>query len=187
MIIFMGVAGAGKSVQGRQLADELGLPWLSTGEFLRMLVSGEQRKDMVAGKLLNDHDIIALVQKAFSMVDSRREFVLDGFPRTVTQADWLLSQVKHKQLHVTAVIHLKASEESVAKRLLARGRPDDTKEAIKERFVEYRQTMLPILEHFKKGGIKVYEVNGEQDVDAIHDQIMSTVKPLIADEDSTKN
>ena len=49
MIIFMGVAGSGKSSQGRRLADERGLPWLSTGEFLRMLIAGEKRKDMVAG------------------------------------------------------------------------------------------------------------------------------------------
>ena len=53
MIIFMGVAGSGKSVQGRLLADTLGLPWLSTGEFLRMLISGQRRKDMQAGKLLD--------------------------------------------------------------------------------------------------------------------------------------
>ena len=60
MILLMGVAVAGKSVQGRRLADEKGLPWLSTGEFLRMLVVGERRKQMLAGKLLSDKEIIEL-------------------------------------------------------------------------------------------------------------------------------
>src|SRR5690606_32018242 len=127
-----------KSVQGRMLADTLGLPWLSTGEFLRMLIAGERRQQMLAGKLLDDQEIIALVQKIFGVIDIEQEFVLDGFPRTPAQADWLLSQEKHGQLDITAVIHLEASENAVQERLLSRGRPDDTKEAISERFTEYR-------------------------------------------------
>ena len=79
MIIFMGVAGAGKSAQGKLLADTIGLPWLSTGEFFRMLISGQKRVDMVAGKLLSDHDTITLIQKVFAIVGTDQEFVLDGF------------------------------------------------------------------------------------------------------------
>ena len=109
MIIFMGVAGSGKSSQGRQLADEKGLPWLSTGEFLRMMIAGDKRKDMLQGKLLGDEEIISMVQKIFAVVDTDDEFILDGFPRTAAQADWLLSQVKYGQLHVPAVICLDAS------------------------------------------------------------------------------
>lgn len=176
MIIFMGVAGSGKSVQGRMLADKLGLPWLSTGEFLRMLIAGERRQQMIAGKLLDDQEIIALVQKIFRVIDTNQEFVLDGFPRTPAQADWLLSQVKHGQLDITAVIHLEASEQEVQKRLLSRGRPDDTKEAITERFTEYRQTILPILDHFKEAGIKVHSINAEQPVADIHKEIIEVIE-----------
>lgn len=175
MIIFLGVAGSGKSIQGRMLADELGLPWLSTGEFLRMLISGQRRKDMLAGKLLGDQEIIALIQKIFTVVDTSHEFVLDGFPRTAKQADWLISQVEHGQLSVTAVIHLKASEEAVEERLLSRGRPDDTKEAIRERFKEYEEAALPILKHFKKAGIKVCDIDGEAPVDVVHQHIVEAV------------
>ena len=113
MIIFTGVAGSGKSVQGKMLADYLGLPWLSTGEFLRMLISGERRKDMLAGKLIEDKEIISLVQKIFNVVDTKNEFILDGFPRTVAQADWLLNQAKHGQLKLTAVVNLKADKKAV--------------------------------------------------------------------------
>lgn len=176
MIIFMGVAGSGKSVQGRLLADELGLPWLSTGEFLRMLISGEQRKEMLSGKLLDDQDMISLVRKIFTVVDVEHEFVLDGFPRSLDQADWLLSEVKHGQLDVTAVIHLQASEEVVEKRLLQRGRPDDHAQAIRERFEEYEEAIKPILAHFREAGIPVYEINGEQSPESVHGQILAVLR-----------
>lgn len=172
MIIFMGVAGAGKSVQGKMLADKVGLPWLSTGEFFRMLISGQKRLDMVAGKLLSDHDTITLVQKVFAIVGTDQEFVLDGFPRTLPQADWLLSQVKHRQLHITAVVQITTDKEVVFERLLQRGRPDDTEEAVTERFEEYESLTLPIIDEFKKAGVKVIEVNGQGDIKDINRQIM---------------
>jgi adenylate kinase len=179
VIIFMGVAGSGKSVQGKMLADQMGLPWLSTGEFLRMLISGERRKDMLAGKLLEDQEIIALVQKVFNIVDSSKDFVLDGFPRTVAQADWLLGQVKHGQLRISAVVHLVASEDAVKARLMDRGRLDDNSAAIEERFREYQQAAMPILEHFKQAGVRVFDIQGERPVKEVHEAIMNAI-------DSTK-
>jgi adenylate kinase len=179
MIIFMGVAGSGKSVQGKMLADDLALPWLSTGEFLRMLVSGKERKDMLAGKLLTDREIISLIQKIFSLVDApHKEFVLDGFPRTESQADWLLNQAKHGQLSITAVIHLTASQDAVLSRLLDRGRQDDTREAIAKRFREYEQASKPILDHYKTAGVPVVQIKGEGDVEAIHDNIKQALQEL---------
>lgn len=175
MIIFMGVAGSGKSMQGRMLADRQGLPWLSTGEFLRMLISGEERHDMLAGKLLDDEEIIGLVQKIFTVVNVEEEFVMDGFPRTSSQADWLLSQVKHGQLDVTAVIHLTASEEAVMERLLGRGRQDDHQEAIRERFREYEDAVKPILDQFKAAGIAVHDINGEQEPEVVHTAILAAL------------
>ncbi len=178
MIIFMGVAGSGKSVQGRQLADDRGLPWLSTGEFLRMLISGETRKAMVAGQLLSDQQIIEFMQKVFRIIDTKQEFVLDGFPRTPEQADWLLNQVKHGQLEVSAVVHLTASENAVLKRLLSRGRPDDKEAAIRKRFLEYEKAVLPLLADFKKAGIKVCDIDAEQSVEKVHADIADALKDL---------
>ncbi|MBP7807641.1 nucleoside monophosphate kinase [Candidatus Saccharibacteria bacterium] len=179
MIIFVGVAGSGKSVQGRKLADRFGLPWLSTGEFLRMLVSGERRKAMLQGELLGDQEIIALVQKIFSVVDSSQEFVLDGFPRTTAQADWLLNQAKHEQLHITAVVHMVASEKAVEKRLLGRGRADDTPEVIQHRFKEYQETVIPLLAQFREAKIPVLDIEAEGEVEEIHDSIVIGVEPLL--------
>ncbi len=179
MIIFMGVAGAGKSVQGKLLADQAALPWLSTGEFLRMLISGQQRKDMLAGKLLDDKQIITLVQKIFSVIDTKHEFILDGFPRTSGQADWLINQFKYEQLSISAVINLQASEQVVRNRLLGRGRQDDTEAAISERFREYQQTTVPLLEQLKGAGIKVHNIDGDQAAEKVHEDIMKSLKDIV--------
>lgn len=175
MIIFMGVAGSGKSAQGRLLADRLGYPWLSTGEFLRMLIAGERRREMLEGKLLDDAEIITLVQKIFRIVDIEHEFVMDGFPRTSAQADWLLSQRKHGQLDITAVIHLKASEDVVLERLLQRGRQDDQAEVIRERFKEYEEATRPIIDEFKEDGVAVFDIDGVGDVESIHENIVRAI------------
>lgn len=175
----MGVAGSGKSVQGRYLADKLGLPWLSTGEFLRMLVSGQKREAMLSGKLLEDHEIIELVRKIFALVDTKQQFVLDGFPRTLAQADWILNQAKHKQMHITAVIHIRVSKSVVLERLHERGRPDDNDESIAERFREYDDTIKPILADFEQNNIKIFNINGEQDVTSVHDDILEAVNSVI--------
>ena len=172
MIIFTGVAGAGKSVQGRMLADKLGYPWLSTGEFLRMLIAGERRKDMLAGKLLSDQEMIALMQKVLGLLPPNEEFILDGFPRTTEQAEWLLAQVKAGLIDVTAVFRIDATPEVVKKRLLQRGRQDDYHEAIEERFREFEQTIVPIIEQFRSAGISVFQIDGEQDIKEVHNNIM---------------
>lgn len=172
----MGVAGAGKSVQGRWIADEIGLPWLSTGEFLRMLVTGERRKEMLAGKLLDDSEMIGLADKIFHMIDVKQEFILDGFPRTLAQADWLIAQHKAGLIKISKVLHIEASEEVVTSRLLERGRQDDTKEAIAKRFNEYRAVTLPIIKDFEKKDIDVHHINGEGDPEEVHSIIRETLK-----------
>lgn len=172
----MGVAGAGKSVQGRRLADELAIPWLSTGEFLRMLTSGDTRKHMLSGKLMNDAEIISLVRKIFAVVDTEHEFILDGFPRTAGQADWLLNQAKYDQLDITAIIHISATLDVVKERLLSRGRSDDHDEAIEERFQEYEHSILPILDQFRATKIPVYDVDGDKPIEEVHDQIEKALR-----------
>lgn len=173
MIIIIGVAGAGKSVQGRWVADELGLPWLSTGEFLRMLVTGKRRKEMIEGKLLGDSEMIELADKIFHMINIKEQFILDGFPRTKKQADWLIAQHDAGLINISKVIHLEASKEEVSKRLLERGRQDDTKEAIEARFKEYSEVTLPIIEEFEQNGVSVAHVDANRSPEEVHDDIKS--------------
>ena len=175
MIILMGVAGAGKSMQGKILADEHGYAWISTGEILRVLVTGKRRQEMLEGKLLSDDEMINLLDKVLELINTDDEFVLDGFPRTIPQVDWLLKQVHEGRFKLSAVVHLAASEEVVKSRLLERGRQDDTDEAIAKRFAEFRNETTPILEYLKKEGAKVCEVDASKDVRAVHDDILACV------------
>lgn len=175
MIILMGVAGSGKSMQGKILADEHGYAWISTGEILRVLVTGKRRREMLEGKLLSDEEMIHLMDKVLELIDTKQEFVLDGFPRTVAQADWLLKQVEEGRFDLSAVIHLTASEDVVRSRLLTRARLDDTEDAITERFREYSVVTLPIIAHLKKVGARVCDIDAAQDVRHVHDAILKCV------------
>lgn len=175
MIILTGVAGSGKSMQGKMFADEHGYAWISTGEILRVLVTGKRRHEMLQGKLLSDSEVITILDTVLNLIDPKQEFVLDGFPRTIPQTDWLLDQVHKGRLQLTAVINLDASEDIVRGRLIARGRRDDTEEAISERFAEYRSVTLPILEYFKKEGVHVYNIDASQGPRDVHDDILKCI------------
>lgn len=179
MIILTGVAGAGKSMQGKILADEHGYAWISTGEILRVLVTGKRRQEMLQGKLLSDEEMMTILDKVFELIDPTQEFVLDGFPRTIPQADWLLKQVQDGRFSLTAVVNLSASEEVVRERLMARGRVDDTGEAIAERFREYRSVTLPILEHFRQEDIAVCDIDAAQEPRFVHDAILQCISEKI--------
>ncbi len=177
MIVMMGVAGSGKSIQSQMLSDQFGWKWLSTGEILRAHITDERREQMLLGKLLNDQEMIAVLDKVLSEYRGK-EVILDGFPRTVPQAEWLLGKVESGVVRLDGVIHMQANEDVVCARLLARGRPDDTKEAIAERFREYREVTLPIIDNFEAAGIPIYDIDGEQSVEAVHQQILRVIEPV---------
>ena len=176
----MGVAGSGKSIQGRLFADELGYAWISTGELFRALVIGDRRKQMLAGKLLKDNEVIDLVDLTFSRMDLTQELVLDGFPRTEAQAEWLMEQIASGRLKLTAIFNLTASKEVVKERLLARGRRDDTESVISERFKEYYTKTLPMVNYFREQGVTVYDI----DADQTPTEVNSSMLDLIASSNS---
>jgi len=178
VIILMGVAGAGKSMQGRLLADEAGYPWLSTGELLRVLITGKRRREMLEGKLLSDEEVINVVNTVIGLIDTSEEFVLDGFPRTIPQVEWLLNEVKKKHLQLTAVFHLIASDEVVKSRLAARGRMDDTSLAIAKRFKEYEAMTLPILKHFEEQHTAICDIDASKEPMEVHLDIMHHLNRL---------
>lgn len=167
----MGVAGAGKSVQGKMLAKKIGSKWISTGELLRRELSGKRREEMIAGRLLADDEIIEVIEKFFR-IQGDQNYILDGFPRTIPQANWLLEQLKAGRIKIDGVVHLKAPKEVVKERLLQRGRPDDNEAAIELRFSEYEKHTLPILDCFKKNSLAVYEIDAQQGVDTVHSEIL---------------
>lgn len=127
---------------------------------------------MLQGAIISDDLLLPLLEQTMvRLSEDDEEMVLDGSPRTLEQARWLVEKVKQYGLKATAVIHLNASKEVVKKRLLARGRPDDHEEAINERFSEYESKIKPILDYLKSQGYKVYDINGEQTKEAVEEEI----------------
>src|ERR1700675_3518007 len=168
--IIFGPPGSGKGTQAARIDDEFHLTHLSTGDILRSEVARgteigqEVARIMAAGDLVPDHVIIRIVQGILRDPDVSSDVLLDGFPRTLEQAralDEMLAQEGHK---VDFVIAFDVPETLLIERLLHRaaveGRADDTREAIGERMHEYRSLTEAVLDHYKKAGVRVEEIDG---------------------------
>ena len=176
LIIFVGVAGSGKSVQGRMLAETLKAHYFSMGDFLRRHLDPVIQEKMLTGELISDDQVIGEIVKEWSKVKTiDEEVIVDGFPRTLVQADWLLSQAEEKRFKITAIINLAASAEIITERLLGRKRPDDHLEAIKLRIKEYNKATLPIIERMKRAGVKIFNIDAERPVDEVHADIIKAL------------
>jgi adenylate kinase len=167
MIIVVGVAGSGKSTQSKMLAEKEGWCWISMGQLLRNTLTGDLADEMNSGKLLDDTKVTKILKDELSLQVQHCKVILDGFPRRVVQAEWLIGVVAELGDTIEAIVHLNAKEEIVLGRLLQRGRPDDKPDAINERFLEYEQDIKPLLQLFAASGVPIVEVNGEQDKDIV--------------------
>jgi adenylate kinase len=171
MILLMGIAGSGKGTQGKMLADQHNLHLISMGDVVRMYVTGEQRERMLAGELLNDQEVIGIVDKVLKSLPNDQEVLLDGFPRTIPQAEWLLEQVKAGRFKLDTAFHLVASREAVKKRLLNRARIDDKEDAIEARFDEYEKSTAPLLDWLAQHGVNVVNVDAERSVEEVNTEL----------------
>lgn len=178
MILLMGAAGAGKSIQGHQLADQYGYAYISTGEIFRVLITGRRRNEMLEGKLLSDEEVIKVVDKVLELIDTKEQFILDGFPRTKPQVDWLLAQHKQGRFGLPTVINLEITEAVVHERLRKRGRLDDTEEAIKLRHQQYEAVTRPLMAYMKKNGVEVYDIDADRDPQVVHRDILRALGHL---------
>jgi adenylate kinase len=169
----MGIAGAGKGTQSKLLADRHGFHLLTMGDVLRMYVTGEQRERMLAGQLLDDEEVIGVVDKALKSIINGDEILMDGFPRTIPQAEWLVEQVKAGRFELKLAFHLVASRAAVKERLLGRARIDDVDAAIEKRFDEYEKSTKPLLDWLKQHDVQVADIDAERDIEAIQTDLNS--------------
>lgn len=176
MILLMGIAGSGKGTQGKMLSDQHGFHLISMGDVVRMYVTGEQRERMLAGGLLDDTEIIKIVDKVLASLTDDEEVILDGFPRTVPQAEWLLEQVAVGRFALHKAFHLVASREAVKERLLGRARIDDVESAIEKRFDEYEKSTAPILSWLSDHGVDVVNIDAERAPEVVNSDIVSHLK-----------
>ena len=176
MLLILGVAGSGKSTQSNLLATREGMVALSVGELLRKTTPAEMQNKMLTGALLDDGYVIAAVNNELQRLSGAGEVILDGFPRTTKQAQWLLEQKNQHKYDLNAILFLKAEKEHAKERLLERARPDDKDDAIRERFDEFDLTITAIIKLFSDNGVPVIEVNAHQNPNAVFRDLLKGLK-----------
>jgi len=176
MILLMGIAGSGKGTQGQLLAEQHGYHVIAMGDVVRAEMTDDQRARVMKGDLLGDDEIIAMLDQALSKLTDLNHVILDGFPRTVPQAEWLREQVAAGHFQLDAAFHLVASREAVKARLLGRARADDNEAAIEKRFDEYEKSTAPIIDWLQHHGIRVVNIQAEQPVETVSQAIAAELK-----------
>jgi adenylate kinase len=172
MIVFFGPAGAGKSVQGQMLAARHGWRWLSAGQLLRDTHDIELIKEMQTGKLISPERVNALMGEALKRAKNIDRVILDGFPRELTQAKWLIESQPDHERSIKLVVVLEVPRSELLKRIEVRGRVDDTPDAVEERLKIYRTEMYPILSFLTEEGVNIVHIDGTGTVGQVHDRIM---------------
>ena len=193
-LILLGPPGAGKGTQAQRLIAKYGIVQLSTGDMLRAAVAAgtpvglRAKSVMERGELVPDDVVVAIIADRIGQRDAKRGFVLDGFPRTVSQAEALDRLLAERGLELDAVVELKVDESILLQRIekrvaemSARGekvRPDDNPEVLKGRLSAYKAQTAPLVDYYAgKGMLK--SVNGMVAIDAVTGAVMGHLAPLV--------
>lgn len=177
MLIFFGPAGAGKSVQGNLLAARNDWRWLGAGQLLRDSKDPELLKMMSTGKLVEPEVVNRIMSQALSRASEKvHKVILDGYPRQLEQAKWLIDGEGGKNRKIELVIVLEVPRSELLRRLEIRGRMDDTPEVIDERLRIYRQEMYPVLNYLNEKGVRIAHIDGTGSVGQVHDRIMEEIE-----------
>lgn len=171
MIIFFGPAGAGKSVQGQLLAARNGWRWLSAGQLLRDTHDIDLIKEMQTGQLVDPEKVNLLMGEALRRSRNINRVILDGFPRQLMQAKWLIENQPEHERSIALVVVLEVPKSELMKRLEVRGRADDVPEIIDERLKIYRTEMYPVLSYLTEQGVNIVHIDGNGTVGQVHDKI----------------
>ncbi len=186
ILMLLGPPGAGKGTQSQQISEKLGIPQLSTGDVLRAAVKAETpvglkaKQVMASGGLVSDEIVIGIIADRISEADCSKGFILDGFPRTLAQADALDKLLKSKGRKIDSVIELKVDDgklvdriENRARETLAAGgtvRADDNAEALKTRLMAYYRETAPIIGYYFAHGL-LKSIDGMAPIAEVSQQI----------------
>ncbi|CAM5766835.1 adenylate kinase [Bosea minatitlanensis] len=181
-LIFLGPPGAGKGTQAARIVAKHGIPQLSTGDMLRAAVAagtpvGQKAKAVMdAGGLVSDEIVIGIVADRIEEPDAKKGFILDGFPRTLAQAEALDRMLEGKGLKLDAVLELKVDQSKLVDRIVRRAeearaagqpvRKDDDPEVFKTRLEAYNRDTAVVAPYYEKRG-QLTAVDGMQPIDAV--------------------
>ncbi len=164
-ILLLGPQGSGKGTQAKRIAAEYGIPHIATGDMLRAAIAARTplglrvQPILEGGQLVPDDLMVELIRERLGEDDAADGFVLDGFPRTMAQADALDAMLREIGRELAIVFELQVSDEICIERLLKRAReesrPDDTPEAIARRLELYHRETEPLVEHYRAQGVLV--------------------------------
>jgi adenylate kinase len=166
--VLLGPPGAGKGTQAQKLVEKLGIPQISTGDLFRHNITTGTELGLEAKKYLDAGDLVpatltnALVDARLDDEDVADGFILDGFPRSVEQAEALRDMLAKRNLQLDAVLEFRVSEDELLKRLKSRGRADDTEEVILNRMNVYRAETAPLLDYYSDE-LKTVDAVGDLD------------------------
>lgn len=181
-IIVFGPPGAGKGTQAKKIAAHFNLPHLSTGDIFRENIKNKTplgikvQSILSSGELVPDETVVELITDELDKPEYKEGVILDGFPRTVTQAESLDDYFEKSGKKIDAFITLAVPEKELVKRILSRGegRSDDTPEKVKNRLGVYKNETEPVLSYYKEQNL-VEVINGVGSIDAIFDRIKGSL------------
>src|SRR6478736_8016657 len=192
-LVILGPPGAGKGTQATKIATRLGIPQLSTGDMLREAVASRSTSGLRAkhimerGDLVPDEVVVSVVINRIDHSDAANGFILDGFPRTVTQAEALDQELATRGIKLDAVLELEVDEDALLDRIRGRAeeaanrgepvRRDDNPEVFKTRLDVYREQTAPVTEYYRSQGL-LNIVDGLQPIDAVTEQLSAALAAL---------
>lgn len=187
--ILFGPPGGGKGTQAHFITERFGLPHVSTGEMLRNEASkgsplgNEVAPIMAAGDLVPDELIVRVIESRLSEADAKLGVLLDGFPRTLPQAEALDAMLRRGAKRIDLVLYLDVPEAVLIDRLLRRageeGRADDNLETIQNRLDVYQRDTAPVLDYYDQSGVHVSRVDGDADVAEVTRRIYDALDQFV--------
>jgi adenylate kinase len=181
-IVFIGPPGAGKGTQAGRLVAKYPIAHLSTGDMLRAArdagtqLGREAEKYMSAGQLVPDEVIVRIIRERLAEPDCRQGYLLDGFPRTMAQAEALDEMLARQNTPLDVVLELSVPEDELFNRLAGRGRADDNPDVIRQRLAAYRGQTRPLLDYYRSQGL-LRTIDGLGTVDEIFERIVAGLDP----------
>ncbi len=185
-LILLGPPGAGKGTQAKVLIDSYGIPQLSTGDILRSAIAAKTPMGLAAkeimdrGDLVSDEIVNGIVSERLDQDDCKAGFILDGFPRTIPQAQALDGMLTEKGMNLDAVIEITADPDVLVQRIAKRAkesgvaRGDDNEEVLRNRLSVYREQTAPLVEFYRGKGL-LKSVDGMRPVDDVTAAIRQAV------------